>query len=177
MWSYADDSRYSPHRPKGSLAGTSTPYTVREQELMILVYRKAIFDHLPSMAESSGKHLEDELWQYLDSPTVFVKALPWWWTEQAKRYPNLSRIVLDYLSIPGTSLFVLLRIAHSVLYLLTPIQRRLLTLSRRSVEVDASSHMSAVAFRARQRVLCSVLVTGLPHQDQQCSFRHGNARR
>lgn len=57
------------------------------------------------MAEGSGKHLEDELQQYLDSPTVFVKpheALSWW-TEQAKRYPNLSRMARDYLSIPGTS--------------------------------------------------------------------------
>ncbi|KAL1941326.1 hypothetical protein VTO73DRAFT_7143 [Trametes versicolor] len=91
-----DDAASAPHTRRADMKGPS-----ESQE-------GNIFDHLPSMAEGSGKHLEDELQQYLDSPTVFVKpheALSWW-TEQAKRYPNLSCMARDYLSIPATSVDV-----------------------------------------------------------------------
>ena len=42
---------------------------------------------------------------YCDTPTVeTIEAISWWIEpEQQKRYPNLSRMALDYLSIPGMS--------------------------------------------------------------------------
>lgn len=43
----------------------------------------------------------DELDEYLESPLVPTKdALAWWHTNRA-RFPRLSRMALDYLSIPG----------------------------------------------------------------------------
>lgn len=67
------------------------------------------------MGGGSRKQLEDELQQYLDSPTVPVKphrALAWW-TEQAKRYPNLSRMARDYLSIPGEFFTMFISSSHA----------------------------------------------------------------
>src|SRR6266536_4238967 len=47
----------------------------------------------------------DEYQHYCDTPTVeTIEAISWWIEpEQQKRYPNLSRMALDYLSIPGMS--------------------------------------------------------------------------
>jgi len=47
----------------------------------------------------------NEYQHYCDTPTVeTIEAISWWIEpEQQKRYPNLSRMALDYLSIPGMS--------------------------------------------------------------------------
>ncbi len=60
-----------------------------------------IFDNLPSLAPPTSSELRDELERYLSSdPEHTTDALKWWYDRRAV-YPTLSRMALDYLSIPG----------------------------------------------------------------------------
>ncbi len=60
-----------------------------------------IFDNLPTLAPPTSSELRDELERYLSSdPEHTTDALKWWYDRRAV-YPNLSRMALDYLSIPG----------------------------------------------------------------------------
>jgi hypothetical protein len=43
----------------------------------------------------------NEIDEYLALPVVGVKDPLKWWTDNRAAYPNLSRMALDYLSIPG----------------------------------------------------------------------------
>ena len=62
---------------------------------------KNIFDKLPDLAPaSSGLH--DELDRYLAMDVEDVKDGLLWWFERQTTFPQLSRMVRDYLSIPGT---------------------------------------------------------------------------
>lgn len=59
-----------------------------------------MFDNLPfvgSTAEEEG----DELKRYLASDPVKVTDPIQWWQERRKAYPRLSRMAIDYLTIPG----------------------------------------------------------------------------
>lgn len=62
-----------------------------------------IFDHLPSVHHTRGaaSAAVTEIERYLSTGTLKVDNPLQWWTENAELYPNLSRIALDYLSIPG----------------------------------------------------------------------------
>ena len=60
-----------------------------------------IFDDLPALSAPKIKELRDELDQYLSSDPEHVKDVLKWWTEKRAMYPALSRMALDYLSIPG----------------------------------------------------------------------------
>ena len=55
-------------------------------------------------AIKAGKTPKDELARYLATPTEATDDPLRWWTERRTLYPCLSRMALDYLSIPGTSL-------------------------------------------------------------------------
>jgi hAT family C-terminal dimerisation region len=59
-----------------------------------------------SQASSSGSkessaELRDELHQYLSTDPEFVDNVLAWWFEKHTMYPCLSRMALDYLTIPG----------------------------------------------------------------------------
>ena len=60
-----------------------------------------IFDHLPALAAPKSTELRDELERYLSTDPEFVADVLLWWTERKSTYPRLSRMALDYLSIPG----------------------------------------------------------------------------
>lgn len=50
--------------------------------------------------------IKDELKRYLsDKREQVVDAVEWWYARR-KTYPRLSRMALDYLTIPGTYLFL-----------------------------------------------------------------------
>ena len=49
-----------------------------------------------------AKELRDELARYLSTDPEQVVDVLLWWTECKAIYPHLSRMALDYLSIPGT---------------------------------------------------------------------------
>ena len=56
---------------------------------------------MPSLAPPKATELKDELARYLSTDPEQVLDVLLWWTEHKATYPNLSRMALDYLSIPG----------------------------------------------------------------------------
>ncbi|KIL55579.1 hypothetical protein M378DRAFT_90715, partial [Amanita muscaria Koide BX008] len=65
-----------------------------------------IFDNLPSLAKPKVSHLRDELAIYLSTDIEDVKNPIAWWYERRSLFPRLSRMALDYLTIPATSVDV-----------------------------------------------------------------------
>jgi hypothetical protein len=57
---------------------------------------------------ASSKGVGDEVDRYLATDTEDVADPLLWWSERRSMYPCLSRMALDYLSIPGTSIFFIL---------------------------------------------------------------------
>jgi hypothetical protein len=60
-----------------------------------------IFDSLPALAAPKQSELLDELDRYLSTDPEHAPNPLAWWRERRKMYPTLSRMALDYLSIPG----------------------------------------------------------------------------
>lgn len=60
-----------------------------------------IFDLLPALA-APKRTVTDELTSYLTTECEHVPNVITWWHEHRKTYPRLSRMALDYLTIPGT---------------------------------------------------------------------------
>ena len=60
-----------------------------------------IFDSLPALAAPKPSELLDELDRYLSTDPEHVPNALSWWHERRQMYPTLSRMALDYLSIPG----------------------------------------------------------------------------
>lgn len=80
-----------------------------------------MFDNIPALSFAMNMPAEDELATYLSTDPVQIKGsvLDWW---QGKRevFPHLSRMALDYLSIPGayltfSYLFTMLTVSPSYL--------------------------------------------------------------
>lgn len=61
-----------------------------------------IFDALESFPAQEHNDMEDELVRYLNSPPEPITNALLWWHDRRKTFPNLSRMALDYLAIPGT---------------------------------------------------------------------------
>jgi hypothetical protein len=62
---------------------------------------KNFFDNLPSLAPIQTIATVDELALYLTTDLVNVADPIQWWYEKRKTYPQLSRMAIDHLSIPG----------------------------------------------------------------------------
>jgi hypothetical protein len=60
-----------------------------------------IFDNLPALSAPRTRELRDELDGYLSIDPEHIVDVLMWWTEKKSMYPRLSRMALDYLSIPG----------------------------------------------------------------------------
>ena len=60
-----------------------------------------IFDNLPALAPPKPSDLGSELDQFLKSDVENVTDAIAWWYEKWLMFPLLSRMALDYLSIPG----------------------------------------------------------------------------
>jgi hypothetical protein len=57
---------------------------------------------LPALQESKATEIQDELAMYLSTGRdLRVKDGLRWWYEHKHLYPHLSRMAIDYLSIPG----------------------------------------------------------------------------
>jgi hypothetical protein len=67
-----------------------------------------IFDDLPALRPSTKATHRDELEKYLSTERELnIQDGLMWWYERKDLYPRLSRMAMDYLSIPGKhSLFV-----------------------------------------------------------------------
>lgn len=60
-----------------------------------------IFDSLPALAPPKPSDLGSELDRYLSTDVEHVTDAIGWWHERHHIYPTLSRMALDYLTIPG----------------------------------------------------------------------------
>lgn len=61
-----------------------------------------MFDTLLKPAKSTND-IRDEVDRYLATDTEAIDNPITWWCERRSMYPGLSRMALDYLTIPGTS--------------------------------------------------------------------------
>ena len=69
--------------------------------LTVFLLQGNIFDTLPALSAPKLSELRDELDSYLSTdPEHVIDALAWWVGKHAT-YPHLSRMALNYLSIPG----------------------------------------------------------------------------
>jgi len=60
-----------------------------------------IFDHLPALTAPKPADFRSELDCYLNTDVGDVTDMIQWWYEHRDSYPHLSRMALDYLTIPG----------------------------------------------------------------------------
>lgn len=60
-----------------------------------------MFDNLPALSAPRIRELRDDLDRYLGTDPEYVVDVLMWWTERKSMYPRLSRMALNYLSIPG----------------------------------------------------------------------------
>jgi hypothetical protein len=60
-----------------------------------------MFDSMSSLAPPKSADLRGELDRYLMADVEHVTDPLMWWYEWRISYPRLSRMALDYLSIPG----------------------------------------------------------------------------
>lgn len=60
-----------------------------------------IFDSLPALAPPKASDLGSELNRYLSTDVEHVTDAITWWHERRHIYPSLSRMAVDYLTIPG----------------------------------------------------------------------------
>ena len=73
-----------------------------------------IFDDLPALSAPSKADLRDELDTYLSTDPEHVTNAIAWWYEKRYVYPRLHRMALDYLTIPGESFNLFIRVfSHS----------------------------------------------------------------
>ena len=60
-----------------------------------------MFDNIPALAPPKPTDLGNELDRYLNADVEHVIDALAWWHERHASYPHLSRMALDYLTIPG----------------------------------------------------------------------------
>jgi hypothetical protein len=60
-----------------------------------------IFDNISALALPKDTSVADEVTLYLSTGPEPIKDVLAWWYEKCTVYPLLSRMALDYLSIPG----------------------------------------------------------------------------
>ena len=65
-----------------------------------------IFDQIPALAAPKQSQLHDELVTFLSTDPEFVDDVIAWWYEKRMTYPCLSRMALDYLTLPGKFLII-----------------------------------------------------------------------
>ena len=76
-----------------------------------------IFDNMAALAALESTDLRDELDRYLSSDPEHVVDAVRWWCDRRAEYPHLSRMAIDYLVIPRTSLIhIFISNTHSNYY-------------------------------------------------------------
>ena len=68
---------------------------------LLISCRYKTYDNLPALSAPKAKELCDELTRYLSTDPEQVDNVLLWWHERKSMYPHLSRMALDYLTIPG----------------------------------------------------------------------------
>ena len=60
-----------------------------------------MFDDLPALIAPKPSQLRDEITRYLSTDPEQVENVLIWWCERKSMFPRLSRMALNYLTIPG----------------------------------------------------------------------------
>jgi hAT family C-terminal dimerisation region len=60
----------------------------------------------PNIAQSPSHELDE----YLHRPIENIKEPMKWWVQHSEVYPNLSRMAMDFLSIPGESVILSMKL-------------------------------------------------------------------
>jgi len=60
-----------------------------------------MFDAMPALAAPRKTELCNEIDCYLSTDVEDVSHVFMWWQERRAMFPNLARMAIDYLSIPG----------------------------------------------------------------------------
>jgi hypothetical protein len=60
-----------------------------------------IFDNISALMKPRHSELRNELDTYLSTDPEYVGDVLVWWFEKRRTFPRLSRMALDYLTIPG----------------------------------------------------------------------------
>jgi hAT family C-terminal dimerisation region len=66
-----------------------------------VITKRNRFSHLPSISIPKKTSVSDELEKYLAAPVEKAENPFAWWVKNRRLYPRLSRMALNYLSIPG----------------------------------------------------------------------------
>jgi hypothetical protein len=114
-----------------------------------------MFDDLDDISAPIEKKLKDEIKAYLNADLETHDNVLEWWRGRRKTYPRLSRMALDYLTIPGT-LSMALRFSF-----LKFSQLFLLTLNVYSAKATSFCCMCAVGCPFKAHALFYALVPGV----------------
>jgi hAT family C-terminal dimerisation region len=117
-----------------------------------------MFDRMPELSVAKKTALDDELIRYLSNPTEKVSDARLWWIEKRAVYPRLSRMALDYLSIPGilSFLFIFLILFSNSNKLKQPPSMSNVFLAKD----DSFFLMCAIAYQSSQHVHSFALAHG-----------------
>ncbi|KAJ8515393.1 hypothetical protein ONZ45_g7180 [Pleurotus djamor] len=91
-----------------------------------------IFDSLPALSAPIAREHRDELERYLSTDPEMTTNVIQWWVERRSMYPRLSRMAIDYLTIPATSVAVE-RVFSQGRLLISSIRNRLSSQSTRAI--------------------------------------------
>lgn len=102
---------------------------------------------MPALAPPQSIDLVNELDRYLSADVEHVTDTIVWWHERRSSYPCLSRMALDYLTIPGTSNLSLSKIILTLLVATSVDVERLFSRGRLLL-THVRSRLSAQSTRA-----------------------------
>jgi|SRR5882762_9773662 len=116
-----------------------------------------VFDTLPSLAAPKHAELRDKLDRFLSTDPEQVDDVLAWWFEHCAMFPHLSRMALDYLTIPGMCFSLTKVISELIKSILQPPPSPL----NMSLAVgDSCCHMSEIAYLLKLPVHFCALVSG-----------------
>ncbi|PIL31003.1 hypothetical protein GSI_05696 [Ganoderma sinense ZZ0214-1] len=91
-----------------------------------------LFNILDDFDADPDEDIRDKLEHYLTAPTQKVTDVIQWWKDRQGIYPNLSRMAIDYLTIPATSIDVERLFSHGQL-ILSHVRSRLSAQTMRAI--------------------------------------------
>jgi hAT family C-terminal dimerisation region len=86
--------------PTASVKTSVCTFVSAKYSIHICNYQN-IFDTLATLTAPKAAELRDELARYLSTDPEHTEDVLLWWAKRKSTFPHLSRMALDYISIPG----------------------------------------------------------------------------
>lgn len=106
-----------------------------------------IFDNIPAFAKPKRSEMHDELTAFLRTDPEYVEDVIAWWISKRAIYPHLSRMALDYLTIPGEC-FVFISFPPTEIWLATSVDVERTFSRGRLILTHVRNRLSAQTTRA-----------------------------